>query len=97
MAIRTTIVRKRGHLAYLAVADAGGDLLVGPVEVVQIRPFIAVCIWTVAVRAVFQEQGASDRGVGFAFAAGVGMAGGTGSQNGRSQDEQEQAVVTDIC
>src|SRR5512146_205644 len=58
---RSDVLRRQppgegGHLPLLAVADPHRDLFVGPVQIVQIGPFVSSPVRAMAMRAVLQEQ-----------------------------------------
>ncbi len=50
------LTRERWHLALLSVADTCDDLFIRPVQIVQVRPFVAVRVRAVAMSAVPEEQ-----------------------------------------
>src|ERR1043166_3745433 len=54
--LRRKFSRKSRHLAPLSVANARGDLLVSPIQVMQVRAFVAARVRAMAMSAIFQEQ-----------------------------------------
>ena len=53
------LVAECRHLALFAVANPAGDLFIRPIQIVKIRPFVAMRVSAVARRTIFQKNSAS--------------------------------------